>query len=77
MPRRAKADATARAFGQAARRIRQERGETLDEVAGRISRMDSKYLGEVERGWHSVTISTAQRIAVALEVPLSALVRDL
>jgi transcriptional regulator with XRE-family HTH domain len=77
VPRRAQADPTARAFGQAARRIRQERGETLEQVAHRIRGMDAKYLGELERGWHSTSISTAKRIADALDVRLSDLVRDL
>jgi hypothetical protein len=39
--------------------------------------MDAKYLGELERGWHSPSISTAKRIADALEVGLADLVRDL
>ena len=52
-------------------------GETLEAVAGRIPNMDAKYLGEIERGWHAPTIVTAKRIAVALELPLADLVRDL
>jgi transcriptional regulator with XRE-family HTH domain len=39
--------------------------------------MDAKYLGEVERGWHSPTITTAKRIADALDVPLAELVEDI
>jgi hypothetical protein len=39
--------------------------------------MDPKYLGEIERGWHAPTISTAKRIADALELPLAELVREL
>jgi transcriptional regulator with XRE-family HTH domain len=39
--------------------------------------MDAKYLGEIERGWHSPTISTAKRIADALEVRLSDLLSGL
>ena len=77
MPRRSKADATAKAFGEAVNRVRAERGETLEQVAHRIDRMDEKYLGELVRGWHSPTISTAKRIADALEVSLAELVRDL
>jgi transcriptional regulator with XRE-family HTH domain len=37
--------------------------------------MDAKYLGEIERGWHSPTIPTAKRIADALEMSLSELVK--
>jgi transcriptional regulator with XRE-family HTH domain len=76
MPRRARADAVARSFGEAVRRVRQKRGETLEDVARRLGRMDSKYLGELERGWHAPTLSTAKRIADALGVPLAELVRD-
>jgi hypothetical protein len=39
--------------------------------------MDPKYLGELERGWHAATIPTAKRIADALDVGLSDLVRQL
>jgi hypothetical protein len=39
--------------------------------------MDAKYLGELERGWHSPSIGTAKRIADALEVRLSSLVSSL
>lgn len=77
MPRRTAADPVARAFGEAVRRKRQERGETLDQVAHRISRMDPKYLGELERGWHAATIPTAKKIADALDTPLAQLVEDI
>jgi transcriptional regulator with XRE-family HTH domain len=77
LPRRAAADPTARAFGQAIRRIRQQRGETLEAVARRVPKLDPKYLGEIERGWHTPSISTAKRIADALDTPLPQLVRDL
>ena len=77
MPRRSRADPTAQAFGAAVRKVRQERGETLEQVAHRLGRLDAKYLGEIERGWHSTTITTAKRIADALEVELADLVRDL
>jgi transcriptional regulator with XRE-family HTH domain len=62
-------------LGKAIREARRARGETLEDVAHRIPRMDPKYLGEIERGWHSPTIPTAKRIADALEVSLSELVR--
>lgn len=38
--------------------------------------MDAKYLGEIGRGWHSPSLSTAKRIADALEVLLASLVAD-
>ncbi len=76
MPRRTKTDAVSRKFGAA---IRQARGErTLEAVAGETHpHLDAKYLGEIERGWHSPSISTAKRIADALGVPLAELVADL
>ena len=77
MPRRTVADPVARAFGEAVRRKRQERGETLEQVAHRIPRMDPKYLGELERGWHAATIPTAKKIADALDAPLAELVSGL
>lgn len=77
MPRRSKADPVATAFGSAVRRARLERRETLEDVARRINRMDPKYLGEIERGWHAPTLPTAKRIADALEMPLSMLVEGL
>ncbi len=77
MPRRTAADPTAQHFGMAVRRAREQRGETLEDVAGRIPRMDPRYLGEIELGWHAPTIVTAKRIADALQMTLSDLVRDL
>ena len=46
-------------------------------MARRLPTMDPKYLGEIERGWHSPTISTAKRIADALQTPLADLVQDI
>jgi transcriptional regulator with XRE-family HTH domain len=66
-----------RKLGEAIREAREGRGETLEEVAHRIPRMDAKYLGEIERGWHSPTMPTAKRIADALDTSLSDLVKDL
>ena len=77
VPRRSAADPVARQFGATVRAVRKQRGETLEQVAHRITRMDAKYLGEVERGWHAPTIPTAQRIAEALQVTLADLVREL
>lgn len=42
-----------------------------------MGRPDGKYLGEVERGFHSPTLTTAKEIADALEVPLAELVAEL
>lgn len=67
----------ARAFGEAGRCRSQERAETLEQVARRIPRMDPKYPGDLERGWHAATIPTAKRIADALRTPLADLVKGL
>lgn len=76
----------ARAFGLALRAAREEQDLSIETVAGRIPRvnrqgdsttMDSKYLQAIERGYHSPTISTAVKIAQALDVPLSDLVAHL
>ncbi len=74
MPRRSTADPVSQQFGARVREARQQRGETLEQVAHRIPRMDAKYLGEIERGWHAPSIPTAKRIADALEVDLAELV---
>jgi transcriptional regulator with XRE-family HTH domain len=42
-----------------------------------MGRPDGKYLGEVERGFHSPTITTAKEIAAALDVSLCHLTKDL
>lgn len=77
VPRRSTADPVSQRFGTAVREIRKRRGETLEQVAHRIARMDAKYLGEIERGWHAPTIPTAKRIADALNVTVADLVRSL
>jgi transcriptional regulator with XRE-family HTH domain len=73
-------------FGRAVRAARERRRETLEDVAGRIpitgrrgesSRMDAKYLAAIERADHATSISTAARIARALDMRLADLVRDI
>jgi transcriptional regulator with XRE-family HTH domain len=90
MPRRSEApDPVAARFGAAIREVRTRRGETLEDVAGRIpatakradsrgrpTTMDPKYLSEIEAGWHAPSIVTAKLIAEALDVALADLVRD-
>jgi len=65
------------AFGAAVRAARQARGLSVDRLARDIPRMDAAYLAAIERGSHAITIPTALRIAVALRLDLSDLVRDL
>jgi transcriptional regulator with XRE-family HTH domain len=85
--RRTDPEPTALAFGQAVRQQRQAQKRTLEDVAAQIpavsrgksqaTAMDPKYLGELEAGWFSPSITTAKLIADALGVPLADLVRDL
>jgi transcriptional regulator with XRE-family HTH domain len=75
MPRRRRdPEPVARNFGEAVRAERERRGWTLEELGGRMDSAQGKYLGEIERGFHSPTLTMAKRIADALEVPLSKLV---
>jgi ribosome-binding protein aMBF1 (putative translation factor) len=76
VPARTSRDPAAVAFGAAVRATREARGLSVETVARDIPRMDAAYLAAIECGWHAVTIVTAKRIAVALEVPLAELVRD-
>lgn len=78
MPRRTTSpEPVARAFGAALRAARNEQGRTLEDVAFQVPRLDPRYLGEIELGFHAPTVPTALRIADALGVSLGELVRDL
>lgn len=78
MPRRRREpDPVAEVFGAAVRAERKRLGWTLEELGDKMGRPDGKYVGEIERGFHSPTITMAKRIADALKVPLAALVHDL
>jgi transcriptional regulator with XRE-family HTH domain len=58
------------AFGQAARKIREERGLT-QEKAALDGGIDRSYLGHVERGKKNATLPTIWKMAEALGVPPS------
>jgi transcriptional regulator with XRE-family HTH domain len=77
VPPRTSADPSVAAFGAAVRTAREARKLSVEQLARDIPRMDAAYLAAVERGWHAVTIPTALRIAAALRMDLSDLVRDL
>ena len=77
MPRRSAPDPVAVAFGAALRQAREARHESLEDVAGRIPRLDARYLGEIELGFHATSIVRAKEIADALDLPLADLVRRL
>lgn len=78
MPRRrTEPEPVAKLFGDAVREKRRERSWTQEDLGARMGRPDGKYLGEVERGFHSPTITTAKQIADALEVRLVDLVKEI
>jgi len=63
------------AFGKAVRRLRLKRGisqERLAELAG----IHRTYVGDVERGTRNIAIVNMNRIARALQVPLSRLIQE-
>ncbi|MCB0869323.1 MAG: helix-turn-helix transcriptional regulator [Solirubrobacterales bacterium] len=74
---RTEPEPVAKVFGDAVRRERKELGLTLEQLGERFGRPDGKYLGEIERGFHSPTITMAKQIADALGLPLAMLVADL
>lgn len=59
--------------GAALRRLRQERGLSLDDAA-QITGVSKAMLGQVERGESSPTVSTLWKISSGLRVSLSALI---
>lgn len=62
-------------IGDVLRAHRQERGQTLRQVASKAS-VALGYLSEVERGQKEVSSEILASVAEALEVPLSVVMRD-
>ena len=62
-------------IGDVLRTHRQERGQTLRQVASKAS-VALGYLSEVERGHKEVSSEILASVAEALEVPLSVVMRD-
>ncbi len=61
-------------LGCTLKRVRAQRGwsqEKLAELAG----LDRSYVGQIERAVVSPTLSTLEKLAVALELPASELIR--
>lgn len=56
-----------RVFGRRVKAFRRRRGLTQDELA-RIARIDSKYVGSIERGEKAPSFEVAERLARALKV---------
>jgi transcriptional regulator with XRE-family HTH domain len=58
----------AQSFGRNVRRIRLERGVTLEALADQVG-LSYSYLGEIERGRRNPTLAVVERIATALAAP--------
>src|SRR5208337_4027868 len=56
-------------FGKNLKKLRMARGLTQEQL-GELSKVNYKYLGEIERGEKSPTAVVIQRLSVALEVPI-------
>lgn len=63
---------TAGAFGARVRALRHERGLTLKEL-GRLAGLSHPFLSQLERGLARPSIGSVERIALALDVPVSSL----
>ena len=59
-----------RQFGQAVRQLREGRGWSQAELAGRAD-LNRSYLGEIERGAAMPSLGTAAKLALALELSLA------
>jgi transcriptional regulator with XRE-family HTH domain len=63
----------AQIFGQNVRRIRQEKGMTLEALADEVG-LAYTYVGQIERGQRNPTLGVVERIAAALRTdPLTLL----
>ncbi len=65
----------AQTFGQNVRRVRQEKGMTLEALAHEVG-LAYSYVGQIERGQRNPTLDVVERIASALEVQPTSLLED-
>lgn len=56
----------AETFGANVRRVRQERGMSLEALAHEVG-LSYTYMGQIERGQRNPTLDVAERIATALQ----------
>jgi transcriptional regulator with XRE-family HTH domain len=61
-------------LGEAMRATRREKGYTQQKLAARVG-LDGSYYGAIERGEHKGSIALIERIACALDMKLSELLR--
>lgn len=62
-------------FGAAVRRARQAKGLSQERLA-QMAGLDRTYISGLERGIRNPALSTQERIALALSVPLAALLAE-
>jgi transcriptional regulator with XRE-family HTH domain len=63
-------------FGEAVRRFRERRGLSQEEFAAKAG-IHRTYVSSIERGKVQISIAIAQKVANALEVPLSRIWRTI
>lgn len=63
-------EALAKRFGDLVRRLRSERGYSQERFA-EVCRIDRSYMGMIERGEVSVTLSVIAKLAIGLDLSLS------
>ncbi|MBY0488940.1 MAG: helix-turn-helix domain-containing protein [Gemmatimonadaceae bacterium] len=62
-------------FGSNVRRHRKEQGRSIAALANEAG-LDASYLGELERGRKNVSLLTAARISLALDILVQALLEE-
>lgn len=65
-------NASAERFAGVLRQLREERGWSQEQLAAQAG-LNRSYLGEVERGSATPTLTTVAKLATALEISLSSL----
>ena len=64
----------AQIFGQYVRRVRQEKGMTLEALADEVG-LANTYVGQIERGQRNPTLGVVERVAAALGTDALSLLR--
>jgi transcriptional regulator with XRE-family HTH domain len=67
-------EALIKAFGEHVRKLRKERGLTLESLAGKGG-IDARQLSYIELGQTNVTISTINALAKAFNISISELIK--
>jgi len=67
---------TGKGFAQALRQLRQEKGLSQEELADRAG-LHRTYISQIERGIKSPSLRSLERIARALDVQLSTLIKKM